>query len=139
MGHKNQRCAMSAAEVEEKLDDRRPGGAVEVAGRFIGKHDVRAGRGGARKCNALLFATRKLRWVMLGPVRQADRLQLLGGALERVAVPGQFQRRGDVLDRCHRGNQVEGLKDDTEMVPPQPRELILVHGGKIMSKRHDLP
>lgn len=130
---------MSAAEVEEKLYDRRARGPVKVAGGFIRQHDVGSGCCGPGKGDTLLFATRQLRRVMLAAVRQADRVKLLGGAFERVGVPGQFQRSGDVLKCRHRWNQVEGLKHHAEMITPQPRQLILVHIGKIMAKRHDLP
>ena len=94
---------------------------------IIGQQDVGAGRCGAGKGDTLLFATRQLRGVMLAAVRQADRVKLLGGALECVWVPGQFQRCGDVFKRRHRGNQVKGLKHNAEMITPQPRQLILVH------------
>ena len=77
----------------------------------------RAGCGRQRAGNrdALLLAAGKLAGIMAQPLAEADRLQLARGDLESIAVAGEFQRHGDVFQRRHVGDQVEGLEDDADI------------------------
>ena len=137
VGDQHQRRAVPVAQPEEQVDDRAAGGAVEVAGGLIGKDDRRARRGGAGKRHALLFPARKLRWVMTGTVREPDSGEFLKRACIGIGRARKFQRCRDILQRGHRGDEVKGLKDNTEIVTAQAGQLILGLRAEIVIKRAD--
>src|SRR5271170_2533657 len=56
MRHEHHRRAAAGLELEQKLDDRLPGGFIEIAGRLVGDEDGRTGRKRAGEGDALLFA-----------------------------------------------------------------------------------
>ena len=60
VGDDHQGRAALLLQREQKIDDLLAGRAVEIAGRFIGDHDRRMRRDGARDRHALLFAAREL-------------------------------------------------------------------------------
>jgi cytochrome oxidase assembly protein ShyY1 len=51
----------------------------------------------------------------------------------------QFQRRGDVFQRRHRRDKVEGLEHHPHMIATEAGQLILVHRGQIAPQRRHLP
>ena len=72
------------------------------ATRIGGCRRQRAGEG-----DALLFAARQLRWVVLQPIFEPDRLQFAGGALERLRNAGEFKRNCDIFQRRHGRDEVK--------------------------------
>ena len=52
---------------------------------------------------------------MRQPAAEADRDQLALGAPEGVVNAGKFERHGDILQRRHGRNEMEGLKDNADM------------------------
>ena len=69
---------------------------------------------------------------------ETDRRELFPGKRKGVAAAGQLQRHGDILDRGHGLDQVEGLEDDADGAAPEPRQRILAELGEIAT-RHDYP
>ncbi len=88
-----------AREIQQKIDNYIAGLGIEVAGRLVGKNDIRIVRQSAGNGNALLLATRKLGRQMLHPVSQANCRQTFFrcfGCQSSANHPGQrniFQRR----------------------------------------------
>jgi hypothetical protein len=73
---------------------------------------------------------------VIEPVGEAHGGQFRFGAGKGIGHARQFHRRGDILARGHRGQQVERLQDNAD--PPAPRggEAILVERGKILARNH---
>jgi hypothetical protein len=55
-------------------------------------------------------------WVMLQPPAEPTASKLCLGPVEGVGRTGQFQGRGDVFQRGHGRDQVEGLEDHPHMI-----------------------
>ena len=64
---------------------------------------------------------------------EADRLQCSRAALEGVAAPGELQRHGDVLQRRHGRDQMEGLEHDADVLAAEARQRVLVHAAQIVA------
>ncbi len=47
--------------------------------------------------------------------------------LERIAATGKLQRHGDIFERGHVGNEVEGLEHDADIGPTESGRLIFAH------------
>ena len=109
---------------EQKIDDLRPGGLVEVAGRLVGDEDGRVWRERAGKRDALLLAAGKLGRIVVLPLAQADRGKFACGALVGITEPGKLQRHRDVFQRRHGGNEMEGLKNDAHITPAETRQRV---------------
>src|SRR5690606_5765405 len=65
--------------------------------------------------------------------------QLFLRPFERIRSPGKFERDGDILERRHGRDQVEGLEDDTYMIPAEPREPVLAIGSEVLAGADDAP
>lgn len=63
---------------------------------------------------------------MLQALAQADAREQLGGALASVAAPVQFQRQHDILQGVEAVEQLERLKDETDVFGTHPRPLVFV-------------
>jgi len=132
MGNQQQRRAEPCMLVEQIIDDRLAGRAVEIAGRLVGQQQRGAGDKGARNRDALLLAAGKLPRIMPEAMPEPDPRQRSLGQREGIAMPGQFERDRDVLARRHRRQQVETLEYDPDMVPAQPRQPVLVERRQIL-------
>src|SRR5690348_11512168 len=75
VGDQQQRRAEPGVLVEQRLDDRLAGRAVEIAGRLIGQQQRRAGDKGAGDRDALLLAAGKLPRIMSEAMPEPDPLQ----------------------------------------------------------------
>ena len=75
--HQHQRRPARAVDVEQQLDDRLPGGAVEIAGRLVGEQDRRIVGERPRDRDALLLAARELRRVVMAAIGQTDFVEQL--------------------------------------------------------------
>ena len=104
------------------------GAGVEVAGGLVGQDDRRVDRQRARNGDALPLAARQLLGQM---VRRAapswTSVSSSRGALVHLAArpAAQVQRQADVLETGQRRQQVEELKDEADLVAPQPRQVIV--------------
>ena len=68
---------------------------------------------------------------------QAHRLQFLRRPRERIGQTRQFQRHGDIFQRRHRRQQMEGLQDDAYPPASRPRQPILVQRAIIDARDAD--
>jgi hypothetical protein len=96
---------------------------------------------GPRNRDALPFPAREL----LREVRQARaelyETQQLPGALVHLAPrpPAQVQREPDVLHAGERGQQVEELEDEADLVAPHARQLVVREPAERLVVHADLP
>src|SRR5688572_19284881 len=74
-----QTCAGVTRALEQQVDDRATGLAVEVSGRLVGKQQFRSRCGCASNCDPLLLTARQLGWIMVQPMAQPDLLQFERG------------------------------------------------------------
>jgi hypothetical protein len=64
---------------------------------------------------------------VIEPLRQPDRRQLVARAAEGLGVAREFQRNGDVLQRRHGRDEVERLKDNSDMAAAKACERVLAN------------
>ena len=57
--------------------------------------------------------------------------------LHRGIAARQFQRHGDVFQRRHGGDQVEGLEDDADVAAAKACEGVLVERGQVLAGDRD--
>jgi len=70
---------------------------------------------------------------------QSHATKLVARALKRVGLAREFERQRDILERRHRGDEMEGLKHDADRVAAQPGERILVEVRQIRSREERAP
>src|SRR6516162_878396 len=68
---------------------------------------------------------------------KSDRAELLRGAGKGIVDAGKLERNGDVLQRSHGGNEMEGLEDDTDMLAAKARQLVLVQLADVLAGDDD--
>ena len=101
---------------------------VEISRRLVGEQKARLGDECARDRHPLLLSTRQLARLVVQPIREADALQCSLRELPRVLLLARTvvqQRQLDVIERRRPREQVESLKDETELLVPYIRELVL--------------
>lgn len=132
MGDEHQRHATFRLLRKQQIGDLATGLDIEIAGGFIGNQH--GGRGGkrARYGNALLLAAGELAGIVVETLAKADGLKFLPRDIEGIADVCEFQRNRDVFQRSHIGDQVEGLKDDADVLAAEIGERIF---AKAMQRR----
>ena len=133
MGDEHQRRAGFELALEQQTGNRFRCFSIEIAGRLVGKEDLRLRGHRTGDRHALLLSTRKLGRIMVKPMAKADRLKLSGGPFKRLVVSGKFQRHGDIFQRRHGRQQVKSLQDDADMAAPRPCQSVLVQLSKVRS------
>ena len=123
--------------MKQKLDDLAAGRLVKIAGRLVGHEDRRIRRDRARKRHALLLAAGELRRIVRQPAAKTDGDQLALGAAEGVVHAGQFERHGDILQRRHGRDEMEGLKDNADMFAAKARQRVLAELAQIFAGTDD--
>src|SRR6056297_2104745 len=97
---------------------------VEGRERLIHQKDWGLGRKGTREADALLHPARQLGHLAVGPIRQADQIELLFDA--RLALrggdTGQFQSETDIFAHAAPRQQAELLKDHRHVLLPHPAQ-----------------
>ncbi len=131
MRHQHERRRTPRPLREYEIDDRGAGLRIEIAGRLVGDEDDRIGGERAGERHALLLAAGHLRRVMRKAMREADGLELTAGALESVGAAGELQRNSDILQRRHRGDELERLEDDPYLPSAEPRQGVFVEAREI--------
>ena len=111
--------------------------AVEVAGGLVGEDQLGLRHEGARHGDALLLAAGELGRIVAEPMVESHRLERRAGAFERVRPSRQFQRHGDVLQRRHGGDEMEGLEHDADAAAAEKGQRILVHPVQIGAVNKD--
>jgi hypothetical protein len=139
MGNDHQGRAGRGTAIEQQVHHAFACGAVEIAGRFVGKDDPGAWAERASNGNPLLLTARQLGGIMVQPVRQPDRRQFGFGTRKGIGFPGQFHRHGDILTRGHRGQEVEGLEDDADPAAPRNGQPVFVQRSEIGARHLDTP
>ena len=115
-------------EVLENLHDLDGSSAVEIAGRFVGQQDGRAVYKSSGDGDSLLLSTGHLRGVVVHAVRETDLGEGIGRALLRFGSV-QFRiesRQGRVFERRGTREQIETLKNKTNLLIPNVGESMLV-------------
>lgn len=138
VGDHDEGCAVAVAQREQQVDDGFAVGLVEVAGGFVGQQDIGARRDGAGKRHALLFTARHLTREVIGAVGEADGVKFFHRAVKGIAVTRQFQRRGDVFQRGHRGHKVEALEHDAHVIAAKTGQRVFVHRAEILPQGGNL-
>lgn len=112
---------------EDQIRNLLAGRCVQIARRLVGDEYFGLRRQCAGDRHALLFAARQLAGIMCQSVFQTNRVQLSAGALKGIIHPSQFQRNGDIFQRRHIGDQMEGLKDEPDITAPKACDIIFAH------------
>ena len=124
--HERDRDPVLPIQFREELHDFHASRAVETPGRFVRQKKAGTGHKGARNGDALLLSAREFRRRVTRPVGKSHALERLHGLLVpfgagKTAVE---KRQFDVFERRRSGEQIEALKDETEVIAAQHRELI---------------
>lgn len=131
MGDDDEGGAGFRAAGQQQFDNRAAGGGVEIAGGLVGKQQ----RGARGQCagdgHTLLLAAGELGGIMVQPVAKAHRGQFFGRAGFRIGKAGQFQRGHHIFQRCHGGQQVEGLKHHSDAPAPRQRQPVFRQAHEI--------
>src|SRR5438876_11500103 len=69
------------------------------------------------------------------PMIELDKMQELSGAVVhlRASPAAQMKRQAHVLDRRQRRQQIEELKDEPDLVSPDPGQLIVGEAGESLA------
>ncbi|GEM_PF-2386657 len=115
------------------------GGTVEVSSGLVGEQDGRFEEQRACNCDALLFATGKCFWSVIGTFSQTKLGQELPSALDERATIAAIEDTGkdDVLKRRERRQQIELLEDHTNRATAVERERRLGHGVDTLARDDD--
>ena len=139
MGDQQQGRAEPGAFLEQAIDHQAAGRPVEIAGRFVGQQQHRAGDKGARDRHSLLLAAGQLPGIMAKAVPEPDPRERRPGRRHRTLGAGQLQGDRHIFEGGHRRQQVECLTDDADMAAAQPRQRVLVEPAEIMPGHDDPP
>lgn len=110
-----------AGRVELSEDVQDPFGVVlvEIAGRFVGEHDVGFARDGPRDRSPLLLPTRQFMGARMRPRRKSGAFEHLvdASAQEAAAETAHSKREGDVFPDAAVGEEPEVLEDNADVAP----------------------
>ena len=129
--------AAPAMAAEQQLDDLASRCLVEISGRLVGDYNGGIGRERAGHRDALLLAAGKFSRIMMQPLGKSDRFQLASGSIKRILLSSEFERHGNVFQRRHGWDQVEGLKHDPHMRAAKARKTVLVELAQILPVNDD--
>jgi hypothetical protein len=134
--HDNGLAEIADGAVEE-VEDVRGRAGVEVPGRLVGEHDIRAGDQGAGAGDALLLAAGQLGRLVAQPVAEADRVDHRGQPFLIGLPAGQVEGKRDVLERGQGRDQVERLEHEADPVAAEVGQLLLRQGGQVdLTEQH---
>ncbi len=69
---------------------------------------------------------------------KADSTQFAFGHVKSIPAPCKLQRHGDIFERRHIGNQMEGLEHNADIRSPEGGSLILAHlADRLARNLHD--
>lgn len=138
VGNQDQGGTAFAVEFEEQIADPLAGGAVEVAGGFVGEQHVRLRREGTGNGDPLLLAAGELARIVAQALAEADSLKQFSGALASVGAAFQFQGQHHVLQRIEAVEQLERLEHEAYMGRADARTLVLVEVAEGVPGETDL-
>ena len=138
MGDHEDRLAFPAELVEQRhevLGSPR----IQVARRLVREQQRRRRHEGARDRDALALTAGKLVRSVLHPVAQPQATQQFGTPAPRfslrVVILREPERQQDVFKRGHSRQEVEALKDETDIAVAQARKLLIVHAGHRLAEQ----
>lgn len=107
--------------------------SIQVSSWLIGNQNSRTCN--QRSCNRhpLLFASRKLCRKMTESITKSHKPQFLARLVEGIAITGEFQRHGDILQSGHVRDKVKGLENDPDMAASKDGKAVLIHGANRLS------
>ena len=127
VGHHDDGLPLPVQRLEE-AHDLLAGGAVEIAGRLVGQQDAGRVDQRARDGHALPLSAGELVGPVLDPVAQPDPRERI--TRQRAALlgsqPGVDQGELHVVQRRGPGQQVEGLEHESDLLVPDPGQLVVV-------------
>ena len=132
MRRDDQRVA-APVQIEQNLHHLATGAAVERPRRLVGQNDRAAVHQGARDADALLLAARKL----IGTVVEALSKAKSREQFSRAHMAGRFRDAGvdrgnfDIGARGELRQQIVALKNETEPIAPQRRQLRRIERGRL--------
>lgn len=138
MGDHNQCRALFLIELKEQVGDALTGAGIQIAGRLVSEKNVGLAGECTGYCYALLLSAGQLRRVVGGSLAQTYPVQQLSGALAGVLAVMQFEREHDVFQRRQASEQLEGLKDEADMLCAQRGSLILIELAQWLASQYDL-
>ena len=138
VGNQDQGGTAFAVEFEEQVADPLAGGAVEVAGGFVGEQHVRLRREGTGNGDPLLLAAGELARIVAQALAEADSLEQFSGALASVGAAFQLQGQHHVLQRIEAVEQLERLEHEAYMGRADARTLVLVEVAEGVPGETDL-
>ncbi len=121
------RGAQPLVQIANQRENLGAGVGVQIAGGLVGQQNRRINRKRARDGAALAFAAGKLVRQVLTARGQAHQVQQLVRAfLDFLLRPSaQMQRNGDVFDARQRGQQIEELENESDLVAAQARQFVV--------------
>ena len=134
-----QSCSGVARTLEQQVDDRASGLAVEVSGRLVGQQQFRPRCSGAGDRYPLLLSAGQLGGVMRKTMAKADLLQFERGPAARIVDTSKLQRHRHILERGHCWEEVEGLQNDPERATAKPCKRVLIQAAYVLAREPHLP
>lgn len=108
---------------------------VERAGRLICEHNSRPRRKHSRNGYTLLLSARELARQVIRTFQEANGIERREGIDASLAREPRWER--NILFRAERRNEIEGLKDEADPVPPHLRELSGRQSQEIVPQQGD--
>jgi hypothetical protein len=135
MGDEHQRRAAFLLLGEKQVGHLPPRLAVQIAGRLVRDQDERVGRKRAGNRHTLLFAARQLAGIVAFAPASPTAASSMPRLVECVAVACQFQRDGNVFQRRHVRDQMEGLEDNADIAATEACEHVFAPAPSVRCRR----
>ncbi len=130
---------LAAVEIEQHFEDMTAIGAVKVAGWLVRQDEGRPANKSSRNRHPLLLAAGKLDRVMVEAIRKADTFEKFSGAGRTVmAVDPNVEGKQDVFLSGQGGDQLVGLKHESDLAPAQHRHLVFAQVRDFLAVEQDL-
>jgi hypothetical protein len=131
--------AEAAVEVVHEVDELGGVAGVEVGGRLIGEHQGGTMDDGAGDGDTLAFAAGEQVGTLIGAGGEADTFKSGGGALTAFVAVESLDEQGelDVLGGGEYGDEIEGLKDETDLPAAQGGEALWIQLGGVYAIDED--
>jgi hypothetical protein len=126
VGHQQQGCSYLAIQTEKQVDHHLTRFSIKVPGRFIGKQDAWLANERTGQGHALLFASRQLDGIMVQSIPQPDTVEQIDGVRFRSSLSAQFERDHHIFKSSEGGDQLEGLKNETDRGTAKRRQCFFI-------------
>ena len=138
MGHDDDRPALLRAQFLQQPANPLTGDRVEAAGRLVGQQHRRFRNDGPGNGHALLFAAAEGVGRMAEPIGHFEpREQIVEPGARGLAPSVGQEGQKDVVPGGERGNQVEGLEDQSDVAAAKDRPSPVGHGRQVVAGDED--